>query len=194
MFRRLALAAALTLATVPAFAGTYTLDPGHTEVVFSWNHFGFSNPTAQFGAIAGTLDFDAAKPTQSKVDVTIDMNSLNTNVPKLDEHLKKPDFFDVEKYPKATFKSTKVEKGGDAKHLKVTGDLTVHGVTKPVVLDVTINKVGEHPMLKKPAVGFDAHGSLKRSDFGIGAYVPNVSDEISLRITTEGAEADAAAK
>lgn len=192
MIRRFAFAAALALAASPVFAATYTLDPTHTQVVFSWNHFGFSNPTAQFGTIAGTLDFDAAKPTQSKVEVSIDMNSLNTNVPKLDEHLKKADFFDVEKFPQATFKSTKVEKGKDAKHLKVTGDLTVHGVTKPVVLDVTINRVGEHPMRKVPAVGFDASGSLKRSDFGVGAFVPNVSDEISLRITTEGTAAAAA--
>lgn len=193
MIRRFALAAALALSASPVFAATYTLDPTHTQAVFSWNHFGYSNPTAQFGSIAGTLDFDAAKPTQAKVDVTIDMNSLNTNVPELDEHLKKADFFDVAKYPQATFKSTKVEKGKDAKHLKVTGDLTVHGVTKPVVLNVTINKIGDHPMKKKPAAGFDASGSLKRSDFGLGAYVPNVSDEITLRITTEGT-VEAAAK
>ncbi len=192
MLRRLALASALALAAAPVFAATYTLDPAHTQVVYSWTHFGFSHPSGQFGKIQGTLEFDAAAPTRSKVDVTIDMASLNTNVPALDEHLQKEDFFDVAKYPQATFKSTKVEAGKDSKHLKVTGDLTLHGVTKPVVLDVTINKLGEHPMRKKPAAGFDATATLKRSEFGVGAYVPNISDEIALRITTETIAADAA--
>ncbi|MBC6942192.1 MAG: polyisoprenoid-binding protein [Xanthomonadales bacterium] len=192
MLRRLALASALALAAAPVFAATYTLDPAHTQVVYSWTHFGFSHPSGQFGKIQGTLEFDAAAPTRSKVEVTIDMASLNTNVPALDEHLQKEDFFDVAKYPQATFKSTKVEAGKDSKHLKVTGDLTLHGVTKPVVLDVTINKLGEHPMRKKPAAGFDATATLKRSEFGVGAYVPNISDEIALRITTETIAADAA--
>ncbi|KAB2901548.1 MAG: polyisoprenoid-binding protein [Dokdonella sp.] len=192
MLRRLALASALALAAAPVFAATYTLDPAHTQVVYSWTHFGFSHPSGQFGKIQGTLEFDAAAPTRSKVDVTIDMASLNTNVPALDEHLQKEDFFDVAKYPQATFKSTKVEAGKDSKHLKVTGDLTLHGVTKPVVLEVTINKLGEHPMRKKPAAGFDATATLKRSEFGVGAYVPNISDEIALRITTETIAADAA--
>src|SRR5262249_38643616 len=89
-----------------------------------------------------------------------------------------------DKYPTITFKSTKVQAVGGNKY-KVTGDLTVHGVTKPVVLDATLNKSGEHPMLKVPTVGFDAVATLKRSDFGVGAYVPNVSDEIKVRITTE---------
>ncbi len=189
MIRRLVLASALAVAAAPAWAATYTLDPSHTQVVFSWSHFGYSHPTAQFGKIEGTLDFDAAAPTKSKVEVSIDINSLNTNVPDLDAHLKKADFFDAAKFPQATFRSTKVEAGKDAKHLKVTGDLTLHGVTKPVVLEVTVNKVGPHPMSKKPSVGFDASGMLKRSDFGMGAYVPNVGDDITLRITTEASAA-----
>ena len=119
---------------------------------------------------------------------------INTNVPALDDHLKKADFFDVEKYPQATFKSTKVEAGADAQHLKVTGDLSLHGVTKPVVLDVTINKVGPHPMSKKPSAGFDATTTIKRSEWGIGAYVPNISDDIRLRITVESSVKAAAPK
>lgn len=185
MFHRLALAAALALATAPAFATSYTLDPDHTQVVFSWNHFGFSNPSAQFGKVEGTLQFDPAHPTQAAVDVTIPIASINTNVPKLDEHLQKADFFNVAKYPVATFKSTKVEQGATADKLQVTGDLTVHGVTKPVVLDVTINKVAEHPMRKVAAAGFDATATIQRSQFGISGYVPNVSDDIKLRITSE---------
>lgn len=185
MIRRLALATALALSAAPAFAARYTLDPNHTQVVFSWNHFGFSNPSSQFGKVEGTLQFDAAHPTQSSVEVSIPLASINTNVAKLDEHLQKADFFDSEKYPDATFKSTKVEKGAAPDKLKVTGDLTLHGITQPIVLEVTINKVGEHPMLKVPAAGFDATTTIKRSQFGISTYVPNVSDDIKVRITSE---------
>lgn len=103
---------------------------------------------------------------------------------KLDEHLLGADFFEAEKFPTATFKSTGVNVIGEGK-LDVSGDLTIHGVTKPVLLAVTINKVGEHPMAKVPAAGFDATTTLKRSDFGVGAYVPVVGDELAIRITLE---------
>ncbi|MGA0588420.1 YceI family protein [Dyella sp. KRB-257] len=163
---------------------TYKLDPNHTMVLFSWNHFGFSNPTANLGIGAGTLVYDAAHPAKSSVEVTLPLINLDTHVSALDEHLKKPDFFDAGKYPEVTFRSTRVEPLG-GNRFKVTGDLTVHGVTRPVVLDATLNKVGMQPMLKVPAIGFDATATIKRSDFGIGAYVPNVSDEVHIRITTE---------
>jgi polyisoprenoid-binding protein YceI len=190
-FRFLILAALMASgAAVQAAPVTYTLDPGHTNVLFSWNHFGFSNPTANFGGADGTLVYDEAAPTKSTVSVTLPLTALDTHVPALDEHLKKPDFLDADKYPTVTFKSTKVAAAGKGK-LKVTGDLTVHGVTKPVVLDVTVNKVGDHPMLKAPSAGFDATTTIKRSDFGVGAYVPNVSDEIKVRITTEAIESEA---
>jgi polyisoprenoid-binding protein YceI len=96
--------------------------------------------------------------------------------------MKSPDFFDAAKNPTITFKSTKVEKT-DADHLKVTGDLTVHGVTKPVTLAVKVNKIGDNPMVKAPSAGFEADTVLKRSEFGVGAYVPNVGDEIKVHIT-----------
>lgn len=191
MFRRTALTAALALAAAPAFAVTYTLDPGHTQVVYSWNHFGYSNPTAQFGKVEGTLDYDQADPTKAKVKVTIDLGSVNSNVAKLDEHLEAEDFFDAAKYPQATFTSTKVEEGATPGTLKVTGDLNLHGVTKSVVLDVTVNKVGEHAMTKAQSAGFDATTTIKRSDWGIGKYTPMVSDDIKIRITTEAVEAKA---
>lgn len=191
MIRRIALAAAFALASAPVFAGTYTLDPTHTQVVFSWNHFGYSNPTAQFGKVEGTLNFDEANPTKASVEVKIPLASVNSNVPKLDEHLQKDEFFDSAKYPDATFKSTKVEKGAGKNKLKVIGDLTLHGVTKPVALDVTVNKVGEHPMRKAPAAGFEASTTVKRSDFGISKYVPMVSDEIKIHITSEAIDAKA---
>ncbi|MCW5577511.1 MAG: YceI family protein [Dokdonella sp.] len=159
--------------------------------MYSWNHFWLLHPSGQFGKIEGTLDFDAAAPTKAKVEVSIDMKSINTNVPALDEHLQKADFFDVVQFPQATFRSTKVETGKDDRHFRVTGDLTLHGVTKPVVLEVTLNKAAAHPMRKKDAIGFDATATLKRSDFGVGAFAPNVSDEVSLRITTEAMVSDA---
>ncbi|KRB03477.1 YceI family protein [Lysobacter sp. Root690] len=185
--KRILLAAALGLAfagTASAAALTYKIDPNHTDVVASWSHFGFSNPVAHFGKVDGSITYDPAKPAASKVEVTIPLSGLDSHVADFDEHLKSADFFDAAKYPTITFKSTKVEAAG-AKKLKVTGDLTVHGVTKPAVLDVTINKVGEQPMAKRAAAGFDATTTLKRSDFGIAKYVPNVSDEIKIRITTE---------
>jgi polyisoprenoid-binding protein YceI len=192
--RYVALAGLLaTAGTAAAAPVTYKLDPGHTMVLFSWNHFGFSNPTANLNQVDGTLVYDEAAPTKATVDVTLPLSGLDTFVPKLDEHLKSADFLDAAKYPTVTFKSTKVTSAGKDK-LKVTGDLTVHGVTKPVTLDVTVNKVGPHPMMKVQTAGFDATATIKRSDFGVGAYVPNVSDEIKIRITTEAHDASAADK
>lgn len=165
-------------------SGTYKLDAGHTIVLAQWNHMGFSNPSANFGQVEGTLVYNAEDVSQSSVEVTLPLAGLNSFTAKFDEHLRSADFFDAAKFPSATFKSTKVESAGTNK-LTVTGDLTIKDITRPVVLDVTINAAGEHPMMKVPAVGFDATTTLKRSDFGVGAYAPNVSDEVQLRITTE---------
>ena len=176
--------AAPEAAAIQIAAGTYKLDPTHTDVLVQWSHMGFSNPSAHFGNADGTLVYDAADVGKSSVEVTLPLSGLNSFTAKFDEHLRSADFFDAAKFPTATFKSTKVEAAGTNK-LTVTGDLTVKGVTKPVVLDVTVNGAGEHPMAKVPAVGFDATATLKRSDFGMGAYVPNVGDEIKVRITTE---------
>jgi polyisoprenoid-binding protein YceI len=176
------LGAAVSVQAAPV---TYKLDPGHTMVLFSWNHFGYSNPTADLGLGEGTVVFDEQHPANSSVEVTLPLARLDTHVPALDEHLKKPDFLDAGTYPVVTFKSTQVQPLGGNK-FKVTGNLTVHGVTRPVVLDATLNKVGPHPMSKAQSIGFDATASIKRSDFGVGAYVPSVSDEIAIRITTEG--------
>lgn len=194
MFRKLALVAALATASLTAVAADkYEFDGNHTNVVFSWTHFGLSNPSARFSKVEGEVLLDTADLTKSSVSVTIPVDSLRTDVPKFDEHLRSGDFFDLAKFPAATFKSTKVEKAGDNK-LKVTGDLTIHGVTKATVLDVTVNKIGDHPMAKKPAAGFDASTTVKRSDFGMGNYVPNVSDEVKIHITTETLKAGDAAK
>jgi polyisoprenoid-binding protein YceI len=190
MFKPLTLAAALFLASnaivgnASAAPLSYKIDPNHTNVIAGWNHFGFSNPTARFGDVDGVIVYDADHVGQSSVKVTIPLSGLDTGVPDLDEHLRSGDFFDAGKYPTITFNSTSAEAAGDNK-LRVTGDLTVHGVTKPVVLDVTLNKTGEHPLGKRAAVGFDASTTIRRSEFGVAKYVPNVSDDITIRITTE---------
>ena len=176
--------AAPEAAAIQIAAGTYKLDPTHTDVLVQWSHMGFSNPSAHFGNADGTLVYDAADVSKSSVEVTLPLSGLNTFTAKFDEHIRSADFFDAAKFPTATFKSTKVEAAGTNK-LTVTGDLTVKGITKPVVLDVTVNGAGEHPMAKVPSVGFDATTTIKRSDFGVGAYAPNVSDEVNIRITTE---------
>ncbi|HEY0505060.1 MAG TPA: YceI family protein [Lysobacter sp.] len=188
MFKRIALVAALAVASTAAFAApgstTYKIDPNHTDVIASWSHFGFSNPVAHFGDAEGTITYDPANVGTSKVEVTLPLSGLEAHVPDFNEHLRSADFFDAQKYPTITFKSTKVEAAGDKK-LRVFGDLTIKGVTKQVVLDTTINKLGEHPMGKRAAAGFDAVTTVKRSDFGVDKYAPNVSDNVTIRITTE---------
>jgi polyisoprenoid-binding protein YceI len=183
---------AATGAKVPT-AEKYDIDSSHSGVVFGWNHFGFSNPTARFDKIEGSVLLDKADLTKSAISVTLPLDGLDTSVSKLDEELKSPEFFDAAKYPAITFRSTKVEKTGE-NGLKVTGELTVHGVTKVVTLDAKVNKIGifEIPgVIKAPAAGFDATTIIKRSDFGVTKYLPVVSDEIPVRITLDAKQAQA---
>ena len=184
--RKLLLATALFAFAGAAFAApvSYKIDPNHTNVLASWTHFGFSRPTVNFGQADGTIVYDAENVGASSVQVTLPLKGLSALAEDFYDHLTSADWFDAAKYPDATFKSTAVEAAGEGK-LKVTGDLTVKGVTKPVVLDVTLNKTAEHPMGKRAAIGFDATATVKRSDFGLDKYAPNVSDEVALRITTE---------
>ncbi|OTG82722.1 polyisoprenoid-binding protein [Acinetobacter sp. ANC 5054] len=185
-----ALTIGLAVASVATFSMAkpvaYQIDPTHTATVFNWNHFGFSTPSANFSDIQGVINVDNAKPSNSSVNVTIPLSSLNTNVKALDEHLKTADFFDAEKYPNITFKSTKVQAISKTKY-KITGNLTIKNVTKPVVLDAVLNKQAVHPMTKAETIGFNATTSFNRSAFGVGAYVPNVGDKITVNITTEAA-------
>lgn len=176
----------LAFAAVPALAApvSYKIDPSHTDVLATWSHFGYSNPSAHFGQAEGTIVYDADDVSASSVEVTLPLAGLNSFTAAFDEHLRNADFFDAAKFPAARFKSTKVEAAGAGK-LKVTGDLTIKDVTKPVVLDVTLNSAGEHPMKKVPAIGFDATTTLSRTEFGVGKYAPAVSDEVRIRITTE---------
>jgi polyisoprenoid-binding protein YceI len=186
MLKRLLLTAALVAASANVLAAgvTYKLDPTHTNVLASWNHFGYSNPFAHFGDVDGTLVYDAEEVSRSSVVVTLPLSGLNGFSDKFNAHLRSADFFDAENFPVATFRSTRVEAAGNGK-LKITGDLTIKGITRTVVLDATLNKAAPHPMTKAPAIGFDATTTIKRTDFGVGAYAPNVGDEVTLRITTE---------
>lgn len=188
-------AALLGTLAVPAFAAnqTFALDPHHTQVHFNWSHFGFSNPGATFDISKGTLIWNAKEPGQSSVTVTIPVASVDTQVPALDARFKSQ-FFEAAKYPTITFKSTSVNRIGLSDHYRVDGALTVHGITKPVTLRATLNKVGEHPMLNAPAIGFDATATIKRSEFGLDAYVPVVSDLVHIHITAEGVAAAALAE
>lgn len=165
-------------------AENYKLDPAHTAVTWQVNHMGYSNPTGKFMDIDGVLVLDEQAPENSTLNVKILMPSGKSGVEKLDEHLMKADFFDIAKYPEATFKSTKVEPLG-GKNAKVTGDLTLHGVTKPVILDVVLNNIGTPEMTKKKTAGFSATTVIKRSDFGISYGIPLVSDEVKISIEAE---------
>lgn len=179
----LVVASALSLNTFAA-PMNYEIDPTHTSVVVSWNHFGFSNPTATFSEVTGTIIYDAASPADSSVSVSIPVKTVDTYVPKLTEEFLAAEYFDTATYPNATFKSTKVVATGD-KTLDITGDLTIKGVTKSVVLNATLNGMGEHPMTKKQAIGFNALTTIKRADFGLAKYVPYVSDNVTIQISTE---------
>ena len=142
------------VASASAFAAdTYKLDANHTSVTFQYTHFGFSHPTDKFMNAVGSVTLDDATPANSSVEVSFDINGINTGVAALDTHLKSADFFDAAKFPTATFKSTKVVQTS-ATTADVTGDLTIHGVTKPVTLKVTLNKKDVHPMMKKVDAGF----------------------------------------
>jgi len=180
-------AAALALATLAgaAFAApeTYALDGTHTFPRFSYSHFGLSTQLSRFDKTTGTVVFDAAAGTGS-VDIVIDMTSVNTGFTDFNGHIQGEDFLDTAKFPKATFKSTKVNfEGGKPK--AIDGVLTIKGVAKPVTLTVTSFTAMPHPMLKKPTIGANAFTTIKRSEFGAGKFAPYVGDEVRIDIALE---------
>lgn len=184
-----ALALGLLSATAYAAPVTYNVDKSHSILEFSYNHLGFSVTEGRFKDFDIKLAVDKENPADSTVDVTVKMPTLDAYFDGRTEHFLTGDFFDAEKFPTATFKSTKVEKTGDDT-LKVTGDLTIKGITKPAVLDVTVLKMAEHPMAKKEAIGFDINTTVKRSDYGMDMYVPYVSDEVKVHFNAEAEIAD----
>lgn len=195
--KQLAFAAVLAGASASALADktvTYTVDPGHTMVSFSWSHFGFSTPVAVFKDITGTIVGNHDNPAQSTVVVSFPLQSLDTFVPALNDHLlKSGEWFKAKQYPTVSFRSTGMsDVNREAGTFKLQGEFTLNGVTKPVLLDARVNKVGEHPFMgNAPAAGFNATTTLKRSDFGVGNYAPAVSDELDVKITVEAIEAAA---
>ena len=167
-----------------ASAETYQIDPGHTQVRFQYSHFGFSTIVGLFTGITGEVNYDPAHPEAASVKASIPIGQVNTRVKDLDQPLASADFFDSAAFPTAQFSSSKVEPLGENK-LKVTGTLRLRDIEKEVALNVTINAAKTHPMKGRPAIGFDASSALKRSDFGVDKYAPNVSDEVKLEITVE---------
>ncbi|HAT6955715.1 TPA: hypothetical protein JAN72_16110 [Legionella pneumophila] len=162
---------------------TLTLDNQHTYVLWKVKHLGFSTQAGKWYA-NGQLVLDKDNPQQSKVNVTIKIDDIVTGIPELDKHLKGKLFFDTKQFPTATFVSDKVEVTGKNK-AKVYGMLTLHGVTKPIILDVVFNKAGINLLNDRETVGFSATTSLKRSDYGIKALIPEVGDEVEIEIEAE---------
>lgn len=169
-------------------AGTYIADPGHTLVVWEVDHFGFSNYTGIFGDVSGSLVIDPANLAAAKVEVSIPVSKVTTASAGLTSHLLrdgkdggKPDFFGVAPAD-AKFVSTRVVLDDDGDEAKVTGNLTLNGVTKSVTLDVDFHGAGANPFNKKATIGFEAETKIRRSDFGITYGIPMVSDEVELKI------------
>lgn len=161
-------------------AGTYAVDPAHTQVTWSVNHMGFSMLDGQFGASEGSLTLDPARPQAAKVDVTFKIDDLSVTAAPFAHQLKSKDFFDAAIYPTARFVSTGVKVMGTK--AVITGNLTIKDQTKPVTLNATFFGAGTNPMSKKLNIGFRATAKIKRSDFGVGAYAPVVGDDVDLMI------------
>jgi polyisoprenoid-binding protein YceI len=173
--------------TAQVAAGTYQVDANHTQVTWTVNHMGFSMLSGQFGASGGSITVDPANPAATKLDVSFDVNALSTTSAPFATHLKSKDFFDAAQFPTARFVATAVQMQGGRG--TVTGNLTIKGVTKPVTLQAEFVGAGANPMNKKVNFGFRATGSINRSDFGVGAYAPVVSDKVDLTINAAFAAA-----
>ncbi len=161
-------------------AGTYAADPAHSQIAWSLNHFGFTTYDGLFGGAMGTLTLDPAHPATAMVAITVPIAGLVTTVPALNDHLKSPDFFDAAKFPTATFTSTAVTIRGT--QARIVGTLMLHGISRPVTLDARFVGAGVNPLTKKATVGFAATATVKRSDFGMTAYLPALGDEVALHI------------
>jgi len=185
------LASALALATTAAYAAPekYTLDASHSQVLFNYNHLGFSTTFGMFSGFEGEIMFDQEDPAASSVTVSMPVMSMFTGWEKREGHFMSDDFFGAKEGDMITFTSTSIEVTGD-NTANITGDLSMNGVTKSVVLDAKLNKVDEHPMAKKPWAGFDATTTLLRSDYNVGNFAPFVSDEVDVRISIEAMKAE----
>lgn len=169
--------------TVQAATEVYTIDSAHSYVMWRVKHFDFSSPSGKW-FVKGAIDFDEKNPANSKVSATIPLTDMETGIEELDKHLKGPLFFETKKYPQASFVSNKIEVTGKDT-ATVTGTLSLHGTTKPVVLHVTFNKSGINPIISKQTIGFSATTTLKRSEFNVKGLLPGVGDDVKLDIEIE---------
>ena len=165
---------------------TYVIDTAgvHYYAGFQISHLGFSTMHGRFDTLSGTIKYDDAEPTNSQVSVTIKASSINTNMAKRDAHLKSPDFFNVEEFSDITFVSTKLVKTGEKK-AKMTGNLTMMGVTRAITLDTTLINIGANPFSKAPTAAWSARGTIKRSNFGSKYGAPAIGNEVTLIIDIE---------
>ncbi len=160
---------------------TWSVDGAHSRLGFTVNHLGIADINGNFGVFETKISTSKPDFSDAVVELSGDISSISTGISMRDDHLKKPDFFDAEKYPKFSFKSNSFKKGSGSNYV-VTGDLTLHGVTKPVTLNAVLNGTTTHPMTKKEMSGFKVTGAIKRSDFGIGNSfpAPMLSDVVNL--------------
>ncbi|KQT19536.1 hypothetical protein ASG40_01460 [Methylobacterium sp. Leaf399] len=165
-------------------AGAYVLDPAHGKITWSVSHLGYSTYYGQITDVAAKLDLDPKEPARSRLTATIGMASISGINAALDAHLRGPDFFAVAGFPAATFTGTGIEPTSPTT-ARVTGDLTLKGVTRPVAFDATFNQSGVNPIDRRYTVGFDGRAVIKRSEFGITAFLPAVGDEVTLRLEGE---------
>jgi polyisoprenoid-binding protein YceI len=177
-----ALAASATVAS--ASAEKYVLDPSHSQVIFSYNHLGYSTTFGMFSGFEGEIMFDQENPANSTVSVSMPTMSMFTGWEEREGHFMSDDFFGATEEDMITFTSTSIEVTGEDTAV-ITGDLTINDVTKEVALDAVLNQTGTHPMANKAWAGFDATTTLLRSDFGLGAFAPAVSDEVDVQISIE---------
>lgn len=168
---------------VASAADTYSIDPDHTHVTFSFQHMGLSTFKGKIPARSGTIVLDRERKTGT-VEVVFDPKGIVTGVPKFDDHLRREDFFAVDEHPTATFKAAQISFKGDEPST-ISGSLTIKGITKPVTLQVTSFNCGQHAMEKVPACGANATAKIKRSDYGLTYGMTNVPDEIGLEIEVE---------
>jgi polyisoprenoid-binding protein YceI len=187
MIRHTALALALLATPALAEPEKYTLDPSHSQIVFSYNHLGFSTSYGMFSGFNGEISFDQADPASSSVTVSFPVKTMLTGWQERFDHLMSPDFFGAGDDEMVTFTSTAIEVTGE-KTAKITGDLTLNEVTKSVVLDATLNQVGDHPMMNQPWAGFSATTTLIRSEFNLGQFAPFIADEVLVQISVEAAK------
>jgi polyisoprenoid-binding protein YceI len=183
------IAAALLISSAATFAQTWSVDKAHSRLGFNVTHLTVAELGGTFNSIDAKITSSKPDFTDAVIELSADINSINTDNEQRDGHLKSPDFFDAAKFPTFTFKSTSFKKVSDKKY-KLSGDLTLHGVTKPVVLDVTFNGTTTNPMSKKTIAGFNIAGKIKRSDFGIAPSMPAamLADEVALQASTEFAK------